>query len=159
MYIHCYTSNRMKTKTQKFYQGYFDKYNPVKYVGERPIIYRSSWELKFMQICEFNGSVKKWSSEQICITYTMIERDKNGKQIEKKHHYYPDFVVELVNGKKYLIEIKPESQSPKSLTAIKNSFIMYKNAMKWKAALEWCKINDYEFKVVSEKHLKTRIFI
>jgi len=72
---------QQKTKTQKFYQGYFDKYNPVKYVGERPIIYRSSWELKFMQICEFNGSVKKWSSEQICITYTMIERDKNGNQV------------------------------------------------------------------------------
>ena len=149
-----------KTTQQKYYQGYFDKYNPQKYVGPKPIIYRSGWELKFMQICEFNPSVKQWSSESIKIPYICKEFDKKqNKIVEKRHNYFPDFVVELHSGKRYLIEIKPESQSPKSLNAIGNNHIIYKNACKWKYALEWCKINNYDFKVVSERHLKTKIFV
>lgn len=36
--------------------------------------------------------------------------------------------------------------------------VQYKNARKWKAALEWCKQNGYKFRVITEQHLKTKIF-
>lgn len=149
-----------KTDKQKYEQGYFDKFNPVKYYGNRPIIYRSSWELKFMRICELNPSVKSWTSENIAIPYILKEPDKKtGKPILKRHTYYPDFIVETHAGKRYLIEVKPENQTPQSISQIKHSFIHYKNAIKWKAAIEWCKYNNMEFKVVTEQHLKTKIFV
>lgn len=144
-------------KNSKFLQGFFDKYNPVKYYGERPIIYRSSWELKFMRLCEFNPEVEKWTSEGIKIPYIMRELVK-GKYVEKRHNYYPDFLVYLKNGKKILIEVKPLNQSPKSETQIIRDPVHYKNARKWKAALAWAKLNGYEFRVINETHLKTKIF-
>ena len=141
----------------RFKQGEFDKYNPGKYYGERPIIYRSSWELKFMRICEFNPAVEKWTSENIVIPYTMKEFI-GGKFVIKRHNYYPDFVVHLKNGDKILVEIKPLSQSPMNENQMKLDPIQYKNARKWKAALEWSKQNGYQFKVITEQHLQTKIF-
>lgn len=141
----------------RFKQGEFDRYNPVKYYGERPIIYRSSWELKFMRLCEFNPEVTQWASEKIMIPYTMREFIK-GKFVQKRRSYFPDFLVHTKSGKKYLIEIKPLNQSPKTNGDIQRDPVQYKNARKWKAALEWCKLNGYEFKVINETHLKTKIF-
>lgn len=147
-----------KTNTGKgIKQGTFDRYNPIKYFGEKPIIYRSSWELKFMRLCEFNPEVLKWSSENIIIPYTMLEL-KNGKFVQVRHNYHPDFVVYLKNGLKILIEIKPLCQSPKSEADIKRDPVQYKNARKWKAALDWSKQNNYQFRVINENHLKTKIF-
>lgn len=143
----------------RFKTGYFDKYNPLKYRGDRPIIYRSGWELQFMRLCEFNPEVLEWSSESIVIPYTMKELcKKTGKFVEKRHNYHADFVVVLKNGDKILIEIKPLSQSPKTESSIQRDPVHYKNARKWKAALNWCKLNNYKFRVINETHLKTKIF-
>lgn len=144
-------------KNSRFRQGTFDRYEPKKFVGSLPIIYRSSWELKFMQLCEFNPEVISWDSESIMIPYTMKEFVK-GKFIIKRHNYYPDFFVILKNGDKILIEIKPLNQSPRNENQIFRDPTQYKNARKWKAALEWCKQNGYLFRVINETHLKTKIF-
>ena len=56
-------------KNSRYDQGYYDIYNPVKYVGKRPIIYRSSWEKLFMSWCENNKQVKQWGSEVTAIPY------------------------------------------------------------------------------------------
>lgn len=139
----------------KYKQGYFE--NARKYFGELPIIYRSSLELIFMQKLEFNSLVEKWSSEQIIIPYTMKEKI-NGKFITKRHNYHTDFTVILKNGNRYIVEIKPKALSPLNESQIHRNPVIYKNACKWRAAIEWCKLNNYQFKVITEEHLKTKVF-
>lgn len=141
----------------RFEQGYFDKYKPAKYTGPRPIIYRSSYEKRFMITCELNTNVKKWSSEQIVIPYLMKTKVK-GKWIEKRHNYHTDFTVWTMDGLVYVIEVKPDNQSPKNKQDIMRNPVLYKNYCKWKAAISWCKKHGYIFKIVTEKHLKTKIF-
>lgn len=143
------------SKKSRYLQGYFE--NAKKYFGPLPIIYRSSWELLTMQKLEFNPAVEKWSSEHVSIPYTMQEK-KDGKFVSVRHTYYTDFTVHTKDGKKYILEVKPLSLSPLNESQIKSNPAIYKNACKWKAALAWCKLNGYEFKVITEQHLKTRIF-
>ncbi len=149
--------NLRPNPNSRYKQGYFDSYNPKKYFGPRPIIYRSSFELRFMIKMELNENVLQWSSEQIVIPYMMKEKI-NGKFVDVRHNYHSDFTVILKNGEKYIIEVKPSQFTPLRESQIKRSPVMYKNACKWKAALEWSKLNNYQFKVVTEENLKTRIF-
>ena len=44
--------NVKPNKNSGFIQGYFNPKNPEKYKGPSPIIYRSSWERKFMIMCD-----------------------------------------------------------------------------------------------------------
>ena len=141
----------------RYKQGYFDKYNPLKYFGPRPIIYRSSLELAFMRKCEANASVEKWSSEEVVVPYTMQEKI-NGKFVTKRHNYHLDFSVIMKNGTKYIIEVKPRSLTPLNESQIHQNPTIYKNACKWRAALIWAKMNNYQFKIINEDHLKTKIF-
>jgi hypothetical protein len=136
----------------RYKQGYFDKYNPQKYVGPRPIIYRSSLELRFMQNLELNSDVVAWSSESIVIPYILKEKQGN-KIIESRKNYNIDFTVDMKDGKKYVVEVKPSSFVPLNEAQIHRSGVVYKNASKFKAAIAWCKVNGYEFKIVTEKHL------
>lgn len=141
----------------RYTQGYFDKYNPRKYVGKTPIIYRSSYELAFMRKMEANSLVEKWSSETVVIPYMMRER-VNGKMVEKRHNYFIDFTVWLKDGRKFIVEVKPMSYVPINEAQIFRNPDMYKNACKWKAAIGWAKQNDYQFLIITEKHLQTKIF-
>jgi hypothetical protein len=110
-----------------------------------------------MQKIEMNDNVEKWSSENIAIPYTLMEKI-NGKFQPKRHTYFVDFTVFLKNGKKYVIEIKPFGLIPLNESDIHRDPVKYKNACKWKAAINWCKLNNYEFLVVNENHLKGKIF-
>lgn len=158
-------------KNGKHLTGDFSKYQPKKYFGKHPIWYRSSYELRFMHIMEMNSAVESWSSEQVTLKYYMIEKSKDGRLVKKEHNYSTDFSVKLRNGEKYIIEVKPESQSPKvtnmqKLTSLNESEIFksfrnpihYKNFCKWRAALQFAKFNGMKFKVITERHLKTKIF-
>ena len=136
-------------------QGYFK--GARKYFGPEPIIYRSKMEYDFMMKMELNPKVEKWSSEQIIIPYTMLEK-QNGKVVKVRHNYNTDFTVILTTGEKYLVEVKPKAFSPKNEKEIHRNPIIYKNACKWKAALAWAKLNNFKFIVINEEHLKTRIF-
>jgi len=141
----------------KFKQGYFDHYNPKKYFGKTPIIYRSSWELAFMFKMEANSLVERWTSEDLIIPYTIKEK-KNGKFVLVRHNYHTDFSVVMRDGKTIIVEIKPLNQSPLNESQIHLNPVIYKNACKWRAAIEYCKANGYIFKVINETHLKTKIF-
>ena len=56
--------------TKDTYKGKFTPTNPRKYIGDpTQIVYRSSYELKFMKWCDINASVKRWASEEIVIPY------------------------------------------------------------------------------------------
>ena len=102
--------NVKPTKNSGFSQGYFKPNNPEKYAGTPPIIYRSSWERKFMIWCDNNDKIITWSSEPVEIPYW-------SRQDSKKRKYYPDFYFKAkqIDGtyKQYIVEIKPKAQLQK----------------------------------------------
>jgi hypothetical protein len=140
-------------------QGKFRPQKPEKYKGDpTKIIYRSSYELKFMQYCDLTESVNEWRSEEFFIPY--ISPIDN-----KVHRYFPDFFVKYKdkNGQNrtLVIEIKPEKdlkmpeQNPKRKTKswafrVKTWAV---NQAKWKAAREFCEDRKYEFRILTEKEL------
>jgi hypothetical protein len=145
-------TNRIKglpapSSKSKYTQGIYPHENTKKFFGQLPIVFRSSLELAFINRLEQDDNVAGWSSEHIIIPYII------NKEV---HKYHTDFTVILKDKRKYLIEIKPLSFVPLNESAIRRSPEMYKNACKWKAALEWAKQNGYIFKVVTEDGVKAQ---
>lgn len=140
-------------------KGKYVPKNIHKYKGDyKNIIYRSSWELKFMKYCDSRSNVLEWGSEEIVIPY----RSPLDNRI---HRYYVDFYVKIQdstgNITKYLIEIKPSKQTvpPKKPQRQTKSYIYevteyVKNQAKWKAAKEFCDDNMWKFKILTESDLK-----
>jgi hypothetical protein len=145
--------------------GYYKIKNPDKYMGNPiDIVYRSSWEYKFMVYCDLNDKILKWSSESIKIPYT----DHTGKS----RYYIPDFYIETKHEKvdglinKFLIEVKPAKEtkqpimpkgtiSEKKLKKLEYELKTWmKNKYKWVHAMEWCNARDIKFLIVTENHLK-----
>jgi hypothetical protein len=144
---------------EKYYQGRFTPKNYEKYIGDyKNIIYRSSWELRFMKYCDENSNVIEWGSEEFFIQYFDPTTDKVRK-------YFPDFIIKVkeLSGKikKYIIEVKPEKQTQpptqsknkRKKTYITESLTYEKNIAKWKAATEFCEDNGLIFKIITEKEL------
>ena len=136
------------------YKGKFKPSNPKKYVGNTAnIIYRSSWEKKFMLYCDTNPDILQWASEEMAIPYY--------NPIDKKvHKYYPDFIVKTAS-KTVMVEIKPKKylskpkyNQRKTKRYYTESYNYIKNTAKWKAAKEYCEDNNIEFKIFTEKELK-----
>lgn len=135
------------SKSSRYTQGYVDPTTCKKLfeqVSNQRIIYRSSYELKFITWLENNNKVKRWGSECFYIPYLY----KDGTT----HKYYPDYFVEMIDGSKLVIEIKPYNQTQKPTNANCWAAKEYmKNICKWKAAMEFCKNKGYTFKVLTEK--------
>ena len=140
-------------------KGKFIPRNVSKYRGDyRNIIYRSSWELKFMKYCDLNKNILEWGSEEIVIPY---RSPLDGKV----HRYFVDFYIKVkdINGKlqKYLIEVKPKKQTkePKVQKKMTKKYIYEvteyaKNQAKWDAAREYCDDRNYKFMLITEDELK-----
>ena len=140
------------------YKGRYRVVNPKKYRGDiKEVVYRSSWELKFMRWCDYNSNVLEWGSETTIIPY-------KSPVDSKIHRYFVDFYIKVRNkdGKasKYLIEIKPERFTkpppiPKRKTKrfINEVFTYGTNQAKWKYANEYCLDRGWEFLVLTEKDL------
>lgn len=140
------------------YKGIFKPSFGEKYIGDvNNIIYRSLWELKFMNYCDKNENILKWSSEEIWIPY--ISPLDN-----RVHKYFPDFYIKYKNTsgdlKESLIEIKPKRQTkePKvGKTVNKKQLVEMKeyakNQAKWKAAKEFCEDRRWEFQIITEDNL------
>ena len=149
----------MKRKTYPKPEKYTMK-NPQKYVGDvENIVLRSSWEKKFIIWADTTPQVLKISSEELAIPY-FSEVDL------KTHRYFPDFLMMVQNNsgelKRYMVEIKPESQTlpPKKRSRNTKSYLtelatFSVNTSKWAAAEAWCKKNNMEFIIMTEKHLLT----
>tara|TARA_Y100000389_G_C17342550_1_gene454121 strand:+ start:343 stop:801 length:459 start_codon:yes stop_codon:yes gene_type:complete len=145
-------------KDAKYHQGKFHPRNPKKYMGDtKNIIYRSSWELTFLQYCDRNENITKYASEEFSIPYIS---PVDGRP----HRYYPDFLIEVKEKsgklKKYVIEIKPKKQTlpPVKKKRVTKGFITEAktyavNQAKWKAAVDFCKDNLIEFKIITEDEL------
>lgn len=140
---------KLKPKLYNRYkQGYINPLSCKKlFESERnkPIIYRSSWEKRFIIWCESCKKVKHWGSECVGIPYILPIDNKT-------HTYYPDFVVEMDNGDVLIVEIKPLNQIEQP--ANDNSYAMMtwlKNCSKWNAVKEVCKQKNYKFCILTEK--------
>ena len=142
----------------KYHQGRFHPQNPQKYKGDvNNIIYRSSWELKFMQWCDRNENIMEYGSEEFWIPYVSPVDNR-------VHRYFPDFIIKVKESneeiKTYVIEVKPKRQTvpPKQKSRVTKSYL-YEiqtyavNQSKWNAADEWCKDRKLEFKVITEQEL------
>ena len=140
------------------YKGKYKPRFPKKYKGNPTnIIYRSSWELKFMRYCDSNQNILEWGSEEFCLPY-------KSPLDNRIHRYFPDFYIKVREStgiiKKMIIEVKPKRQcmEPKK-TKIKTRGYIYevreyvKNQAKWKAAEEYCIDRGFEFKILTEKEL------
>ena len=140
------------------YKGKYKVRAPYKYKGNpTKVVYRSSWELKFMNYCDTNTNILEWGSEEMYVWY-------KSPVDNKPHRYFPDFYIKAreSNGqvKKYIIEVKPQRQTkppakPKRQTRgyLREAYEYAKNQAKCKAANEWCLDRGFEFKVLTEKEL------
>jgi hypothetical protein len=139
-------------------KGFFKPQNPAKYKGDPTgIVYRSSWELKFMSYLDKHDDVIVWQSEELFIPY-------RSPVDNKIHRYFPDFVVKKRDKdgtvKTVMIEVKPEAQTkpPKKPSKVSKRYIneVYTwgvNEAKWKAANEFCMDRGWSFHVFTEKQL------
>jgi hypothetical protein len=145
-----------RKRTSKFKQGIFKPNYPEKYKGTLPILYRSSYELKYFRWCDYNSAVVSWGSESIIVPY---QNPLTGRV--SRYFVDSNITLKTKNGefKKYLIEIKPSiqtmppkpSRNTKSLLRRQAEYV--KNRAKWQAAEQWCKKKGYEFTILTEKHL------
>lgn len=136
--------------------AYQTKYNPInktKYIGTKKIICRSLWERSFAKYCDNNDKIVKWAVEPFSIPYFDAGTKKNRR-------YFPDFYLEMEDGKKIIVEIKPHTQTkpPTSTRRTKRTFLAEQtymtNQSKWFACDKFCKEKGWEFKVVTEKTLE-----
>lgn len=140
-------------------QGVFKPKHPEKYKGDvHKIIYRSSYELKFLMELDRDPSVVSYSSEEVIVWYVSpLDR--------RKHRYFVDFYVERkVDDKiiKQLIEIKPSHQlkapvqTPRKRrkTFLNEVATFAVNQAKWEAATKFAESRGWVFEVWTERELK-----
>lgn len=138
--------------------------NPQKYTGKKEdnnrIWYRSTWEQRCFYYMDHNENVIEWSNESLTIPYLF-------KLDGEMHRYYPDIVCKMKtnNGiKKYIIEIKPYSQTiapnkPKNRSLQRKQkyelelATYIKNTCKWESAREYCKKEGSEFVILTENEI------
>lgn len=141
----------------KYNQGYYHPVNEEKYVGERPIIYRSNWEYEFSKYCDITPEIIYWSSEPIGIRYWNV--------VTKKFHtYFPDYVIKVHKDssvENFIIEVKPKAQlqkpnppkkeTVKSLRGYYNAYKTYiVNMCKIEALQKFAKLNGYKVIILTE---------
>lgn len=152
----------LKPRAGKIRQGYFKPSNLSKYIGDpTKIIFRSSWEFKFLSWCDHSPTVIKYSSEPVGIPYTS-PLDKRG------HIYYIDFYVVTKNSlgeeHAWLIEVKPDKYTkppttPKRMTDKQTANYIYAakhyivNLAKFEAAKEFALMRGLKFGIITENFL------
>jgi hypothetical protein len=149
---------------ERMYMAWKGKFKPVnsdKYIGDvNNIVYRSSYEWKFMRYCDHHSNILRWSSEEIVVPYFNPIKRRNAR-------YFPDFWIEVLDNekrlKRILIEVKPyiESVPPvineatkRNNRTLKRNLVRYAiNEAKWTAARSFCKKQGWDFKIMTEYDL------
>lgn len=141
-------------KNSRYEQGYINPASCKKlFESQRgaPIIFRSSLEKRFVMWCESNKDVVHWGSECIQVPY-MDPRD--GSQ----HTYNPDFFLEMSNGDKIAVEIKPLQQTRKPNYPMRDDYqwnTYLKNKLKWMAAIKFFEAQGIKFTIITENFFKS----
>ena len=137
------------------YSGRYKVKNLQKYVGNPAAVqYRSLWERQVMRWLDSNDNIACWNSEEVKIPY-MCKTDN------KMHRYFVDLYFKTTDGKSYLIEIKPKSQTippkqplRKSKKYLKEVMTYIKNQSKWEAAEQFAAKRNLEFQIWTEDTIK-----
>lgn len=153
-------------KGNKVKQGYFTPKNPEKYDGDpSAIIYRSSWELKFLTYCDNHESIIKYAAEKVGVPYI-------NPILKKESTYWIDcwMLTKSPDGTltRWLIEIKPNKyltppEAPNRLTekATLNyahhakAYII--NNAKFTAAKVYAAKNNMRFGIITENFLFNKV--
>jgi hypothetical protein len=133
-------------------KGIYTPKNVEKYLGDpRKIRFLSSWELRFMQVCDMNPNIIQWGSEEFRVKYF--------NPIKKKVcDYIPDFIIKYKdrNGNiiTEVIEIKPLKQTvPDKRASLYDQVALAVNHAKWAAAKMVCESHGIRFRIATEKDL------
>lgn len=126
--------------------------------GFLEIEYKSGLERTAFRYCDMNKHVKNFSIEPFAIRYL---KPTTGRI----HRYFVDLFIEFQNGQKFLVEIKPYSEtvepkkpSKKTQKAILNyqkalqTFAV--NSAKWEACRQFCSEKGLKFIILTERELK-----
>ena len=135
----------------KYATGLFIPKNPAKYVGNKDIIYRSSWEYLFFSFLDNHPNVLQWSSESLRIPYFNPIKGKQSVYIPDVFMVYMDAA-----GQKHaeLIEIKPsKEQSMGAAKSSRDKLMVVQNYAKWQAATQFCQMQGIKFRVLTELQL------
>jgi hypothetical protein len=125
----------MQKKKRKKKRGYHRGLYVSPIAGECK--FRSSWEEKYMKYLDSNVEVSKWSYESFFIEYL------SNKSTGKTRKYYPDFLVEMKDGSKFVVEIKQKRKLEQLIVRKKT-----------KAAEEWCVTHGATYKLLTEIELR-----
>ena len=90
-----------------------------------------------MLYLDSSPEVKSWSYESVIIPY--VSNVRTGK----KRNYYPDFSVDMKDGTRYIVEIKPSKKLSQALIKKKIA-----------AAESWCRDHSITYKILTEIELK-----
>ena len=133
----------------RFAKSFYKLKNPEKYVGLHQPMYRSSWEMTVMNMCDTNPAIIQWASESVKIPYRDPLTGKNTV-------YVPDFLVVYVDKNKKqhseLLELKPQKQAYLEHVG-KNPYDQaqyVKNMAKWEVAGQWAKKAGLKFRIITE---------
>lgn len=127
--------------------------HPEKYAGDPQRIYaRSKFELAYMAALDSSNLVKKWISEPKNLNIRYVS------PIDKKvHQYWPDFLVQYVDGSVELLEFKPTKEAlAQEAKTTYDKLSLIKNAAKWAAADRFAKTIGGRFRVITENHFYRR---
>lgn len=147
----------------KYSKGRYKPENREKYKGDiNNIVYRSSWELKYMRYLDTDNQIARWASEPFPIKY-FLEADNSW------HSYWFDFWVQMKDGSEYIIEVKPHKETKPPRKTKRNLDYLAerrrkyretlrwstynKNQAKWAYAEAFCMQNNITFAIVTEREL------
>jgi len=99
--------------------------------AKRELYYQGSWERIFIELVDSAKIGKRLVKQPFGIPY---------KFKEEWHTYFPDYLLELIDGRKIVVEVKGER-------------LPNYNA-KFAAAIKYCNKRGYEYVVISEKPIK-----
>lgn len=152
----------LKPQNGRVRQGYFTPKNPEKYKGDlTKIIYRSSWEFKFLEYCDNHIRVLEYASEPHGIPYF-------NPILKKESTYWIDCYMCTRNQDdsvtKWLIEIKPNKyltppEPPARLTEkqtlnyARHAKMYIINTAKFKAAQAYALSQNMKFGIITENFL------
>lgn len=125
-------SNSSCFKDSNFHKCHLSGFMETKKAGR--IFYRSSWERDLCKKLDDSDFVLKFDLEP----YTIQYRDKN----EAIRFTRIDFDIELINGKRVIIEVKPIG-----LQSYGN------NVYKINGIRNYCKLNDFDFMLFTKKEI------
>ena len=137
------------------HKGKYRVKNPMKYIGDLDnVVYRSSWERSCFLWADRSPNVKQWNSEGVVIPY---RSSVDGRP----HRYFVDLYLEMRDGKRYIVEIKPfkETKPPRKSKNrqryMAESLTYVKNQNKWDAARQFAKKQGWTFMIWTERELKS----